>query len=188
MLRQVQKLCYCDKERTGRHIFHGSFTNVLSGYMTDISLLSPIPVGDGVPEEETNHYGHRRANIVTDEQILSQTGNFVTDVETMSETKWITSNLSSSTTSSAVSRARWSADMLEAWDHKYKFARKIFPLLSYLDDAAAVDNKEGVVGEVCCGVQHPETPRHLGFKDFLVTTWYLSKFPPPRQSCLTAWS
>ena len=31
MLRQVKKLCYCDKERTGTHIFHGSFTNVLSG-------------------------------------------------------------------------------------------------------------------------------------------------------------
>ena len=115
---------------------------------------------------QTNKYCHGQ-------EILSQTwkyghrrGNMVTDVETVSETKWMSSNLSSSTTSSAVSRARWSADMLEAWDHKYTFARNIPPLLSYLDDATAVDNKEGVVGEVCCGVQHPETPRHLGFKDF----------------------
>ena len=79
MLRQVQKLCYCDKERTGRHIFHGSFTNVLSGYMTDISLLSPITVGDGVPEEETYHYGHRRANIVRDRKFCHRRGNNVTN-------------------------------------------------------------------------------------------------------------
>ena len=44
--------------------------------------------------------------------------------------------------------------------------RKIPPLLSYLDHAAAVDNKEGVVGEVCCRVQHPEGPRHLVLQHF----------------------
>ena len=56
-----------------------------------------------------------------------------------------------------------------------------------LDDATAVNEKEGVVGEVGLGVQHSKAATHLRLQGFFFpTSRQQSKSWSPRQSCLPA--